>query len=175
MQAEYVGEGAGPSAEASTAHEAPAEGGELSAPAEAPIPQPSSDVLPGETRVARDASDALPFRAPISSHHDRPRGDRGSAVVLAAMATVIAGDAVAQAAVAAGASGAVGPAAVDAEDLPRGDRDRVRAARICHHRNTLRRIHLSPSADMKQGPASGLRRQRELRADPTARRIARKI
>ncbi|HUK32237.1 MAG TPA: Rne/Rng family ribonuclease [Candidatus Acidoferrum sp.] len=59
------------------AHEGAAGGGEISAPADAPIPQPSSEVLPGETRVARDASDALPFRAPISSHHDRPRGDRG--------------------------------------------------------------------------------------------------
>jgi ribonuclease G len=58
------------------AHAAPAEGGEPSSTAETAVPQPSSDILPGETRVARDASDALPFRAPISSHHDRPRGDR---------------------------------------------------------------------------------------------------
>ncbi|HEV3219009.1 MAG TPA: Rne/Rng family ribonuclease [Candidatus Acidoferrales bacterium] len=77
MQPDYAGEGAAPSAEASPAYETPAKGGEPAAQAEAPIPQPSSDVLPGETRVARDASDALPFRAPISSHHDRPRGDRG--------------------------------------------------------------------------------------------------
>jgi ribonuclease G len=67
----------GAASNAETAHVASAEGGENAAPADAPIPQPSSEVLPGETRVARDASDALPFRAPISSHHDRPRGDRG--------------------------------------------------------------------------------------------------
>ncbi len=68
-------ESAAPSAEA--AQVAPVEGVEASASPEAPIPQPSGEILPGETRVARDASDALPFRAPISSHHDRPRGDRG--------------------------------------------------------------------------------------------------
>jgi Rne/Rng family ribonuclease len=60
---------------AQTAAVAPAEN-MPAAPAEAPPPS-SSEILPGETRVARDASDALPFRAPISSHHDRPRGDRG--------------------------------------------------------------------------------------------------
>jgi Rne/Rng family ribonuclease len=64
---------AGPSAEAS--YGAPVAGGET-APADASA-QPSGEILPGETRVARDASDALPFRAPISSHQDRPRGDRG--------------------------------------------------------------------------------------------------
>jgi Rne/Rng family ribonuclease len=72
MQGAYAAEGATPGADAS--HGGHAEGGNA-APAEAPA-QPS-DILPGETRVARDASDALPFRAPISSHHDRPRGDRG--------------------------------------------------------------------------------------------------
>jgi Rne/Rng family ribonuclease len=73
MQAAYPAESFAPSADA--AHDVPAEGGEA-APAGAPA-QPSSEILPGETRVVRDASDALPFRAPISSHHDRPRGDRG--------------------------------------------------------------------------------------------------
>ncbi len=73
LQDFYAAESASPSAEA--AHAAPAEGGETS-PTDAP-PRPSGEILPGETRVARDASDALPFRAPISSHHDRPRGDRG--------------------------------------------------------------------------------------------------
>ncbi|MGA7783448.1 MAG: hypothetical protein WB997_02280, partial [Candidatus Acidiferrales bacterium] len=58
-----------------TAPVVPAESG-VAAPTEPPV-QPTGEILPGETRVARDASDALPFRAPISSHHDRPRGDRG--------------------------------------------------------------------------------------------------
>ena len=56
------------------AHQASPEAGEMRS---GEIPPPTSEILPGETRVARDASDALPYRAPISSHHDRPRGERG--------------------------------------------------------------------------------------------------
>jgi ribonuclease G len=73
MQGTFTVEVTGESSEATPP--ASFDGGDT-APAEAP-PQPSGDILPGEMRVARDASDALPFRAPISSHHDRPRGDRG--------------------------------------------------------------------------------------------------